>query len=178
VSRPPSNVGTKRIATRLTQRNKREVKGSDVPPVKAPKLERVCRGCRKELQGHSAHCKECVLQIATRRLVEVARLGRIAGHTSETIAKEAATHRKHAQARAAWNPAKQPAWLTELVFSEKIQPALAQASATAIAKKIGVSRWYAGRIREGYCPHPRHWEALAQLAGVSAESNANFRLSD
>jgi hypothetical protein len=54
------------------------------------------------------------------------------------------------QARAAWNPAKQPSWLTEKVFSEKIQPALEQASATASAKRIGVSRWYAGRIREGY----------------------------
>jgi CRISPR-associated endonuclease Cas1 len=74
VSRPPSNIGTKRIATRLTQRNKREVKGSDIPPVKAPKPERVCRGCGKELQGDSVHCKECDLQIATRRLVEVARV--------------------------------------------------------------------------------------------------------
>jgi len=99
--------------------------------------------------------------------VEVAKAGRVAGHTPEAIAKEAATHRKHAQARAAWNPAKQPSWLTEQVFSEKIQPALAQASATAIAKRIGVSRWYAGRIREGYRPHPRHWQALAQLVGVS-----------
>lgn len=26
----------------------------------------------------------------------------------------------------------------------------------------------AGRIREGYRPHPRHWEALAELVGVSA----------
>jgi len=99
--------------------------------------------------------------------VEVAQVGRIAGHTPEAIAKEAATHRKHAQERAAWNPAKQPAWLTEQVFAEKIQPALAHASATAIAKQIGVSRWYAGRIREGYRPHPRHWLALAELVGVS-----------
>jgi len=99
--------------------------------------------------------------------VEVARAGRVAGHTPEAIAKEAATHRKHAQARAAWIPAKQPAWLTEQVFSEKIQPALAQTSATSIAKKIGVSRWYAGRIREGYRPHPRHWLALAKLVDVS-----------
>jgi|SRR5271166_4652242 len=169
VSKPasPSSVARRLIATRLTQRNKREVKGSDVPTVKVPKPERVCRGCGKGLRGDSVHCKKCDLQIATRRLVEVARVGRIAGHTSEAIAKEAATHRKHALARAAWNLAMQPAWLTEQVFSEKIQPALAQASATAIAKRIGVSRWYAGRIRAGYRPHPRHWEALAGLAGVT-----------
>jgi hypothetical protein len=98
--------------------------------------------------------------------VEVAREGRVAAHTPEAIAKEAATHRKHAEARAVWNPAMQPTWLTEQVFSERIQPALVQASATSIAKRIGVSRWYAGRIREGYRPHSRHWQALAQLVGI------------
>ena len=171
ISRPQSTVARQRIATRLTQRNKREVKGSDVPPVKVPKPERVCRGCGKAVQGDSTHCAECDVDIATKRLVEAAKVGRIAGHTPEAIAKEAATHRKLAQARVAWNPAKQPIWLTEQVFSEKIQPALAQASATAIAKRIGVSRWYAGRIREGYRPHPRHWQALAQLVGVSGQVN-------
>ncbi len=172
VSKPasPSKLARRLIATRLTQRNKREVKGSDVPPIKAPKPERVCRGCGKTVQRDSMHCAECDVDIATKRLAEAARAGRVAGHTPEAIAKEAATHRKHAQAKAAWNPAKQPAWLTDQVFSEKIQPALAKASATAIAKTIGVSRWYAGRIREGYRPHPRHWLALAELAGyVSAE---------
>jgi CRISPR-associated endonuclease Cas1 len=167
ISRSPSTGARERIATRLTQRTKRKVKGSDVPMVKAPKPERICRGCGSELQGDSVHCKKCDLQIATRRLVEVARVGRVAGHTPEAIAKESATHRKHAQARAAWNPTKQPAWLTEQFLSEKIQPALAQASATAIAKRLGVSRWYAGRIREGYRPHPRHWLALAELAGAT-----------
>src|ERR1035441_1502165 len=44
----------------------------------------------------------------------------------------------------------QPVWLTEQVFSEKIQPSLTQASSYGHRKRIGVSRWYAGRIREGY----------------------------
>jgi hypothetical protein len=34
------------------------------------------------------------------------------------------------------------------------------------ATNLGFVR-YAGRIREGYRPHPRHWEALAKLVGVS-----------
>jgi len=158
----------RRLSTPLTQQHRRVAKGrQSFAEVKAPKPERLCRGCGKAVQGRSINCAECDIDIATKRLVEVAKAGRVAGHTPEAIAKEAATHRKHAQARAAWNPAKQPSWLTEQVFSEKIQPALAQASATAIAKRIGVSRWYAGRIREGYRPHPRHWQALAQLVGVS-----------
>ena len=158
----------RRLSTPLTQQHRRIAKGR--PPfseVKAPKPEHLCRGCGKKVQGDSTNCVECDLKIATKRLVEVAKTGRVAGHTPEAIAKEAATHRRHAQAKAAWSPGKQPSWLTEQFFSEKIPAALAQASATAIAKRIGVSRWYAGRIREGYRPHPRHWQALADLAGVS-----------
>jgi len=169
MSKPTSTPTRRRIATRLTQSRKRAAKGSEVPSVKVPKPERVCRGCGKAVQGTSVHCADCDIDIATKRLVEVAKQGRVAGHAPEAIAKEAATHRKHAQARAAWNPAKQPSWLTEQVFSEKIQPALAQASPTAIAKRIGVSRWYAGRIREGYRPHRRHWLTLTQLVGVSED---------
>jgi len=30
-----------------------------------------------------------------------------------------------------------------------------------------VSRWYAGRVREGYRPHPRHWQALAELVSLA-----------
>jgi hypothetical protein len=55
------------------------------------------------------------------------------------------------------------------VFSQQIQPLLADIPAAAIRSRIGVSRWYAGRIREGYRPHPRHWQALAELVGVSKD---------
>jgi hypothetical protein len=160
----------RRLSTPLTQQHRRIAKGRPLlAEVDAPKPEHLCRGCGKTVQGDSTNCSECDVEIATKRLVEVAKAGRVAGHTPEAIAKEAATHRRHAQAKAAWNPANQASWLTEQVFSEKIQPALARASATAIAKRIGVSRWYAGRIREGYRPHPRHWQALGQLVGVSSD---------
>jgi len=171
ISKPISTFVRRPIATRLTQSRKRAIKGSEVPSVTAPKPERLCRGCGKTVRRDSTNCGECDTEIATKRLVEVARAGRVAGHTPEAIAKEAATHRKHAKAKAAWNSTKQPSWLTERVFSETIQPALARASATAIAKRIAVSRWYAGRIREGYRPHPRHWQALAELVGISVCSS-------
>ena len=96
ISKPPSTVARQRIATRLTQQHKREVKGSDIPLVKVPKPERVCRGCGKTVRGDSIHCAECDVDIATKRLVEAARAGRIAGRTPGAIAKEAATHRNHA----------------------------------------------------------------------------------
>jgi CRISPR-associated endonuclease Cas1 len=157
----------RKLSTPLTQQHRRAAKGrAPLPKVSAPKPERLCRGCGKRIEGDSKHCKKCDVQIATERMVNIARVGRVAGHTPEAIAKEAATHRKHAQARAAWNPSMQPAWLTEQVFSEKIQPALANATATKIAKTIGVTRQYAASIRGGYRPHPRHWQTLAALVGV------------
>jgi len=39
-------------------------------------------------------------------------------------------------------------------------------STSAILSSIGVSRWYASRIRQGYRPHPRHRQSLA-LVGFS-----------
>jgi hypothetical protein len=60
----------------------------------------------------------------------------------------------------------QPAWLTKKFYPEEIQPVITATSASVIARHISVSRWYAGRIREGYRPHPRHWQALAHLVGV------------
>jgi CRISPR-associated endonuclease Cas1 len=159
----------RRLSTPLTQQHRRIAKGRpSFPQIKTPRLERLCRGCGKQVHGPSIHCKKCESGLAAKRLVEVARFGRIVGHTQEAIAKEAATHRTHAAARRAWKPENQPAWLTEAFYRENIQPALSEASATAIAKRLGVSVWYAGEIREGYRPHPRHWQALAELAGVVA----------
>jgi hypothetical protein len=61
-----------------------------------------------------------------------------------------------------------PRWLTDQLYSQKIQPLLANISTSVIASSIGVSRCYAGNIRKGrFRPHPRHWEALANLVEVS-----------
>jgi len=154
------------IATRLTQRTKREVKGSGVPRVKRPTPEHVCLGCGKPIKPERTHCANCAIDGATERLVNAARIGRVAARSPEARAKHAASRRRHAQACSEWDASKQPTWLTNEVFSQKIQPLLADVSTSAIRSLIGVSRWYAGRIREGYRPHPRHWQALARLAGV------------
>jgi hypothetical protein len=68
-----------------------------------------------------------------------------------------------------WDASSQPPWLNSEVFSQEIQPLFTSISTSAIRSRIRVSRWYAGRIREGYRPHPRHWQALAGLAGISIE---------
>jgi len=154
--------------TRLTQQHRREAKGASLPVVKAPKPERVCRGCGKTVRTGRIECGKCAIKGATKRLVEAARVGRIAGHTPEAIAKEGRSQRQHARARSLWAASSQPSWLTSEIYSGRIQPRLVDVSASVIASRIGVSRWYAGKIRKGYRPHPRHWQVLAQLVGISA----------
>jgi len=157
-------------ATRLTQRTKREVKGAlPLPPsIKAPRRANLCRGCGKTIQDGRTNCARCAVDDATKNMLDAARIGRQTANGSEAQLKRASTQRQNALAQHSWKASDQPAWLTEAFYLEKVQPLLAQASTSAIARQISVSRWYAGRIREGYRPHPRHWEALAALVRVDA----------
>jgi hypothetical protein len=105
---------------------------------------------------------------ATKNMLNAAQIGRRTANGPKAQLKRTITQRQNAIAQHAWKPSDQPAWLTEKFYAEKIQPLLASLSASAIARHISVSPWYAGRLREGYRPHPRHWRALAELVGVSA----------
>src|SRR6266567_2332212 len=157
------------IATRLTQNNKREAKGAPPLPssIRAPRRENLCRGCGKTIQDGRANCARCAVGDATTNMAAAALIGRQTAHSPEAQLKRANTQRKNALAQHAWKPSENPPWLTEKFYSANVQPLLAAMSSSAIARQISVSRWYAGRIREGYRPHPRHWQALAELVGVA-----------
>jgi CRISPR-associated endonuclease Cas1 len=154
--------------TRLTQRYKREARGSPSFPAvnRAPRPQHFCLGCGKSIRREHTHCGRCAIQSATRRLIDAARVGRKLSLSPEARTKHRATRLRHAQACSAWDPSTQPAWLTAEIYTQKIQPLLATLSTSAIGSRIGVSRGYAGRIRDGYRPHPRHWQALALLIGI------------
>jgi CRISPR-associated endonuclease Cas1 len=164
-------VGESTPPTRLTQSTKREVKGAPpLPPsIRAPRRDNLCRGCGRTIQDGCTNCAICAVGEATNNMLDAARIGRETANGPEAQLKRASTQRKNALAQHAWKPSDQPAWLTEKFYSEKVQPVLAGVSASAIARQISVSRWYAGRIREGYRPHPRHWRALAKLVAVGPE---------
>ena len=156
------------IATRLTQSNKREAKGAPPLPlsIRAPRRDNLCRGCGKTIQDGRTNCARCAVDDATKNMLDAAHIGRQTANSPEAQVKRANTQRENAVAQHSWKPSDQPTWLTEKFYAEKVQPLLAPMSASAIARQISVSRWYAGRIREGYRPHPRHWQALAELVGV------------
>lgn len=161
--RPSANA----FKTPLTQNHRREAKGASAPNVKIPKVQHVCRGCGKPLGKDHENCGDCAPP--KKMMIAAARLGRVAAQAPEARAKHAESGRRQALARFAWDASSQPAWLTAELFSEKIQPQLAKVSASIIQSRLGVSRWCASKVRQGYCrPHPRHWQALAELAGISA----------
>lgn len=160
--------------TRLTQRHKREANGAPSLPrtKRALRPLAVCRACGKDIKPGRRHCSECAVSVATEHITEAARAARVRAHSPEARAKQADTQRRHRKAQTAWSPSSQPQWLTENVYVEKIQFALASVSNSTIASRLGVSRCCASRIRSGQRrPHPRHWQALAGLVGVSAESS-------
>lgn len=66
------------IATRLTQRNKREGKGAPPLPssIRAPRRDNVCRGCGKAIRDRSTTCVSCSLGDATKNMLDAARIGR------------------------------------------------------------------------------------------------------
>jgi CRISPR-associated endonuclease Cas1 len=155
--------------THLTQAHRREAKGmrSERTALVVPRTENLCPGCGKAIQTRSTNCARCAVDDATKNMLDAAKIGRQTANSAEAKLKRANTQRKNALAQHAWKSSEQPAWLTETFYSEKVQPVIAAMSASAIARQISVSRWYAGRIREGYRPHKRHWRALAELATVS-----------
>jgi hypothetical protein len=68
-----------------------------------------------------------------------------------------------------------PDWLTEAKFRNEIQPELCQIPVSAISSALGVSKPYASDIRAGKrSPHPRHWQALADLIGVTQTDAATI----
>jgi len=170
-AREISNLNGKRqynVPARLTQRNKREVRGGN--PLPATNLsftpKRLCRDCGKEIAYRASHCKSCVKGILSTHITEAAQAGRIAAHTPEAEAKRAATQQVNAQARYAWKSTDQPAWLTAEFYAKNVQPNLVSISGSSIAKQLNVSYSYADDIRKGRIPHPRHWKTLAELANL------------
>ena len=160
------------IPTRLTQRAKREAKGAPSlpPPVRAPRRENLCPACGKTIQPQSTKCASCAVGDATKNMLDAARIGRQTANGPEAQAKRSLKARKNALAQHSWNPSDQPKWLTPELFTQKIQPFLASVPMSAIRSTLGVSKWYASKIRQGYRPHARHWVALAAMAGISRSS--------
>jgi CRISPR-associated endonuclease Cas1 len=159
------------LPTRLTQRRRSEGRGNefihDVKPVLYPK--NVCSGCGASTRGRSL-CSNCGREVRREKLIALAKFGRVVAQGPKSQKKRSKSQRQHRAAQLAWRLSDMPEWLTEAIYVGKIQPQLGAVVIKTIASSLGVSEVYAAAIRAGRRrPHPRHWQALARLAGVSIE---------
>lgn len=109
--------------------------------------------------------------MSRKNLIDVSKLGRVAGHSPGARAKQAEKQRRHAAELKEWNLAEKPDWLTEKFYREEVQPLLRKVTVPALSSALGLSQPYAAEIRAGrQVPHPRHWKRLAELAGFHVQS--------
>jgi hypothetical protein len=156
--------------TRLTRQRWRESMRRDsvTPKTDVPTPPKLCDTCGAPVSQRRTHCKACSVAVSTAALVKGAKAGRIASRSPEARARQSASAKRQNEALQAWNPADQPAWLTNECYLSKIQPLLVQLTRPRIMEALGVGKVYASEIRNGNCvPHPRHWLKLAELVGVS-----------
>jgi hypothetical protein len=112
------------------------------------------------------------MPIATKSLVHAAKIGRIAAQNSAAQSSRMETQRRNAIAQHAWSAATHPAWLTEQAYLKDIQPQLSRFTNGVVASTLRVSMSYAADVRKGRRrPHQRHWQALAQLVGITGNGN-------
>jgi hypothetical protein len=159
-------------ATRLTQDHRRQAKEAVAPirPKLPPRPPSVCRGCGASIKYGRTYCPSCGVTFSRESLIELAKVGRVAGHSPEARNRQAEKQRQHAAAVKSWHPSNKPEWLTEKVFRERIQPRLAAITVPVISSTLGISEPYASLIRaKRYLPHPRHWQTLAGLVGISCK---------
>jgi hypothetical protein len=156
----------------LTQRHRREAKGNmNMPSNRAPRPQNICRVCGTSIEVGKTYCALCGVTISRGNLAEAAKSGRVVAQSPEAQERRANTKRWHDIARRGWLASSQPAWLTNETYLGKIQPRLARITYSVIASQLGVSLPYAADIRAGRrCRHPRHWQTLARVVGVSPET--------
>jgi CRISPR-associated endonuclease Cas1 len=157
------------IPTRLTQRRKIEGRGNrfelSVNPV--PLAPKICEICGAE-GVKNRYCKSCAVEVSRKNMAQVALIGHSRPKTRREKERVSKRISDHAVANTWWDPKDLPSWLTEECYVQRIQPLLRSKKVREIADVMGVSQPYAAFIRSGRRrPHPRHWQVLARLVGLS-----------
>jgi hypothetical protein len=161
-----------RPATRLTQVNRREARAIETapPPARLPPTQSFCRECGAEIGRGGRRCANCANAVNTVGLIEAAKKGRVAAQSEAAQTRRSETQLRHRAEMELWNFSDLPAWLNEKYYLTEIQPRLPQVTLAVLASRLGISIPYAVDVRSARrVPHKRHWQALAQLVGVSLQ---------
>jgi CRISPR-associated endonuclease Cas1 len=157
------------LPTRLTQRRRSEGRGNtfQVSTKPNPHRQKVCEVCGAEgVKNH--YCKSCAVELSRENMAQVALIGHSRTKSQRVRARVSKKISDHAVANTWWDPKNLPSWLTEECYIQKIQPLLRSKKVREVAEAMQVSQAYAALIRSGRRrPHPRHWQALAELVRVS-----------
>lgn len=162
-------------ATPLTGDHRREGRrGTHIRPgVSPPKPDSICKVC-----GAACERTYCAACAATHSRKEFDK-GRLVAQTPESRARRSISQEVHAVANRAWKPSKEWEWLDRKTYISKIQPRLTAVTIPALQSALGISEPYAAFIRAGTrVPHPRHWQTLAQLVGISSAADFSKVHSD
>ena len=162
-----------RPATRLTQLHRREATGNGM--VLAPALPPPPREFLPELRRGNRSGPNLLRELLdapnTVGLIKAAQHGELLAQSDQVQGRRADTQRRHATAKAGWRPSDLPAWLNQEVYLREIQPGLKGITLSVLALTLRISIPYAVDIRSGRrTPHPRHWQGLAQLVGISQQT--------
>ena len=157
------------LPTRLTQRHRSEGRGNTFDDRKnpPPRVQGVCQVCGAEGVKNS-YCKSCAVEVSRENMAQVALIGHSRPKTQRVKNRISKRISDHAVANTWWDPKSLPSWLTQECYIQRIQPLLRGRKVREIAEAMHVSHPYAAFIRSGQrCPHPRHWQPLAELVRVS-----------
>jgi len=160
------------LPTRLTHRLRSEGRGNNfrVLTSAAPRQVKVCEVCGAE-GVKNRYCRSCAVEASRETMAQVALLGHAKPKSKKTKAHISKTLSDHAVANTWWDLSSLPSWLSEECYVQRIQPRLKAIKVREISEALHVSKPYAAQIRAGRrCPHPRHWEALAGLAEITANT--------
>jgi CRISPR-associated endonuclease Cas1 len=152
-------------------------------------VPRMCWECGKALVGSQRKfCSpECATTFFTATLPMVA-----AAQSEESKRQRAEKARIAYAARRAWNekegqppseegrfPKPRTAINADVIrwYSTELQPHLASVRPVDIARGLAVSKSYSIHVKQGRVPHPRHFPALAKLAGVPLPKTFSAALS-
>src|ERR1022692_2235455 len=157
------------LPTRLTQRRRSEGRGNDfkVQTSTTPRRVRICEVCGAE-GVENRYCRSCAVEASREAMALVALMGHAKPKSKKTKAHISKTLSDHAVANSWWDPSSLPSWLNEECYVQNIQQRLRTIKVREISETMHVSKPYAAQVRAGRRrPHPRHWQSLAQLAGVT-----------
>jgi hypothetical protein len=164
------------LPTRLNQRRRSEDRGKEFigKSMSPPAPPKICPGC-----GVATHegrlCRACGRKVSGEKLIELAKRGRVVAQSQGSQAKRSASQTRHEAAKRAWrSKPKRRTWPDEKTYMTQIHPRLLSVTISALSVALGVCESYAADIRTGRRrPHPRHWQALAQLAGLQFQDKAS-----